>query len=35
MNYAIFFGIWNGGGDAFGSRNPLIKGVDGFKVRRG
>ena len=34
-NYAIFFGIWNGGGDVVGSRNPFIKGVDGFRVIRG
>jgi len=32
---AVFSSVWDEGGDAFGSRNPLVKGVDGFITRRG
>ncbi|KAL3567871.1 hypothetical protein D5086_030522 [Populus alba] len=34
-NYSIFSSVWDGGSDAFESRNPLIKGVDGFRTIRG
>lgn len=32
---SIFSSVWDGGGDAFESRNPLVKGVDGFQTIKG
>eukprot|EP00258_Populus_trichocarpa_P032333 XP_024448352.1 uncharacterized protein K02A2.6-like [Populus trichocarpa] len=34
-NYSIFSGVWYGSSDAFGSRNPIVKSLDGLRIRRG
>jgi len=34
-NYVMLFGIWDGGGDAFGSENLIVKSIDRFYARIG
>ncbi|XP_052305620.1 uncharacterized protein LOC127904792 [Populus trichocarpa] len=34
-DYPVFFGVRYGSSDAFGSRNPVVKSIDGLRIRRG